>query len=175
MPKGIVPIYTQFASGTSNTITMQNIPQTFTDLKIVMSLRGNSATDVAQGAYIQFNGIGGSSYSGTTLRNNGGTINSYRSSGSNAVLELDIPNSLQATGTHGSVEVYIPNYRSNIFKQMFIDVVKEDGSNTTPTFNILRANVLRANVPIVSFQVGTNITAPNFTQHSSITLYGISR
>ena len=173
MPKGMIPIFTRNISGVNN-ITLQNIPQTFNDLKIVMSLRCASATDSAQGAYIQFNGIGGTSYSGLSLRNTNNSVSSYRSNGSNAILELDIPNSANETNIFGFVEVYIPNYTSNLFKQILANVAKEDNTTTGFTYNILRGNLFRANGPITSMQIGTNITSPNFANGSTITLYGIA-
>lgn len=170
----MVPIYTRDIGG-ANQVAFNNIPQTYTDLKIVVSARAASATDVAQGIYFQFNGDGSANYSGITLRNASNALNAYRSNASNAFLEFDITNSANGSGHYSVVELYIPNYAGNMFKQAIGNGVKEDNNTTGYTYNILRANLLRTNSPIRIVTIGTNITAPNFAGGSTVTLYGISK
>ena len=170
----MVPIYTRDIGG-ANAVTFINIPQTYTDLKIVVSARAASATDAAQGIYFQFNGDGSLNYSGVTLRNLANAANAYRTNGGNAFLEFDITNSANGTGHYSTVDLYIPNYTSNIFKQAIGHAIKEDNTTATYGFNILRANLLRTNSPIRIITIGTNITAPNFAGGSTVTIYGISK
>lgn len=174
MPKGMQAIYTR-AIGAVNAVTFANIPQTYTDLKVVMSVRAASGTDVAQGVYCQFNGDGSLNYSGVTLRNASNAVNVYRSNSSNAMLELDITNSANQANIFTYVDIYIPNYTSNRFKQIIAHSAKEDNNTASYTYNILRSNLFRSNAPITALQIGTNISAPNFATGSTITLYGISR
>lgn len=168
------PIFTRNLSG-SNQVAFLNIPQTYTDLKLVVSARAASGTDAAQGIYMQLNSDGSAIYSGTTLRNASNAANAYRSNGSNAFLEFDINSSNNTTNNYASVEIYIPNYTSNSFKQVIAETAKEDNSSNTLTYNILRANLFRSNAPISIITIGTNIAAPNFATHSTATLYGISK
>ena len=171
----MVPIYTRDIGG-ANQVAFSNIPQTYTDLKIVVSARAASATDTAQGIYFQFNGDGSANYSGVTLRNASNVLNAYRSNGSNAFLEFDITNSANGTGHYSAVELYIPNYAGNVFKQAIGSSVKEDNATAGGyTYNILRANLLKTNSPITIVTIGTNITAPNFAGGSTVTIYGISK
>ena len=174
MPKGMVPIFTRDIGGV-NSAVFSNIPQTYTDLKIVVSARAGSATDVAQGVFFQFNGDGSSNYSGTTLRNASNSVNAYRSNASNALLEFDITNSANGSGHYSAVDLYIPNYAGNMFKQVIGHSVKEDNNTTGYTYNIIRSNLLRTNSPIRIITIGTNITAPNFAGGSTVTIYGISK
>lgn len=174
MPKGMQPIFTRNLSG-ANSATFINIPQTYTDLKLVVSARAASGTDTAQGIYMQLNGDPSLVYSGVTLRNASNSANAYRSNGSNAFLEFDINSSNNTANNYTSVEIYIPNYTSNTFKQVIAETAKEDNSSSSFTYNIIRANLYKSNAPITSFQIGTNISAPNFAAHSTATLYGISK
>jgi hypothetical protein len=175
MPKGMVPIYTRDIGG-ANAVTFTNIPQTYTDLKIVISARAASGTDAAQGLYFQFNGDGSTNYSGITLRNLSNALNAYRTNGGNAFLEFDITNSANGSNHYSAVDLYIPNYTSNIFKQAIGHSIKEDNTTASSyTYNILRANLLKTNAPIRIITIGTNITAPNFAGGSTVTIYGISK
>jgi hypothetical protein len=175
MPKGMVPIYTRDIGGANQAI-FNNIPQTYTDLKIVISARAASATDVAQGLYFQFNGDGSTNYSGITLRNFSNALNAYRTNSANAFLEFDITNSANGTGHYSIVDLYIPNYAGNVFKQAIGHSLKEDNATAGSfTYNILRANLFRSNAPIRTITIGTNITAPNFAGGSTVTIYGISK
>jgi hypothetical protein len=174
MPKGMQAIFTKNISG-ANFYTFNNIPQTYTDLKIVVSARTATGTEAAQGIYLQPMTDGSLLYSGTTLRNLSNSASSYRTSGNNAWLEFDINSSNNTSNNYAIVEVYIPNYTSNVFKQVIGDVAKEDNSSSGFTYNILRANLFRSNGPITAIQLGTNISAPNFAAESTVTIYGISK
>jgi len=168
------PIYTRTLDTAVNVFAFNNIPQTFTDLQLVISARatGNSGN---QGVYIQLNTDGGLNYSGTTLRGMGSSVDSYRSSGNNAFLEIEIPNELSTTNTFSNMSVYIPNYTSSNFKQVIVDNVKESNSATTAIMLQLRANLWRNTNPITKIDIGTNISAPNFFGGSTFTLYGITK
>lgn len=168
------PIYTQTLTTAVNSLYFTNIPQTFTDLQLVISARA-TASSANQGMYIQLNGDGGLNYSGTNLRGLGSSTDSYRSSGSNAFLEIELPNELSTANTFSSTSVYIPNYTSSNFKQVIIDSVKENNHATTAIILLLRANLWRSTSPITSINMGTNITAPNFAGNSTFTLYGITK
>ena len=170
------PIYTQtLAVGSAtNTLAFNNIPQTFTDLQLVISARVTLST-ASQAMYVQFNTDSGLNYSGTTLRGTGASANSYRSSSNNAFLEIDLPNELNTANTYSNLSIYIPNYTSSNFKQVIIDDAKESNSASTETMLILRANLWRSTSPITKIDIGTNITAPNFAGNSTFTLYGITK
>lgn len=174
MPKGMQPIYSYTISTAINSFSFVNIPQTYTDLKIVISARA-SLTSANQGSYIQFNSDGANNYSQTVFRGFGSSIDSYRSSNNNAFLEIDIPNGLSTSNVFSNIEVYIPNYTTSLFKQVIIDNAKENNSASTDVMLQLKSHLYRSNAPIMSITFGTNITAPNYIGGSTFTLYGISR
>lgn len=174
MPKGMQAIFTKNISG-ANVYTFSNIPQNYTDLRILISARAASGTEAAQGIYIQPMADGSLLYSGTTVRNLQGSANSYRTTNGNAFLELDINGSNTTSNLYALVDVYIPNYSSSHFKQVLTEVAKEDNSTGTYTYNILRGNLYRSNRPITAIQIGTNIYAPNFASESTVTIYGIAK
>lgn len=77
MPAGstYTPIATNTVSGTSTaTVTFSSIAGTYTDLIIV----ANGSISVNDNTYVQFNGSGGTAYSGTYLSGNGTTAASGR-------------------------------------------------------------------------------------------------
>jgi hypothetical protein len=175
MPKGMQPIYTQTISSGVNSLAFTNIPQTYTDLLLLVSARATGST-ANQGHYIQFNGIGATAYAGTSLRGLGSSsFDTYRTSGNNAFLQIEIPNDLNTSNAFSNESIYIPNYTSGFFKQVIIDNVKESNSASTAIELMLRANLLLNTAPITSIAFGTNISAPNFATGSTFTLYGISR
>lgn len=167
-------IYTQTITSSTNVIFFNNIPQTYTDLMLLISARC-SGTSANQGHYIQINSDGTLLYSGTTLRGNGSSPDSYRSNGNNAFLEIEIPNDLNASNVFSSENIYITNYTNNTPKQVIIDSVRENNSVSTAVNMTFRANLYRGNAPVTSLGIGTNISAPNFIAGSTFTLYGISR
>jgi hypothetical protein len=115
------------ASGAAS-IEFTNIPQTFTDLKIVISAREDNAGGGGGTCYIQFNGDTGSNYSWRRLNGNGSTASS--SSGS-SVAQLDVAIQGVSTATasvFGSGEIYIPNYTSSNYKSVSADSVYENNA-----------------------------------------------
>jgi hypothetical protein len=69
------PIATTTVSGTSSaTVTFSSIAGTYTDLIIV----ANGSITVTDDTYVQFNGFGGTGYSGTYIAGNGSAASSGR-------------------------------------------------------------------------------------------------
>ena len=171
------PIYTQtLAVGSSvNTVNFNNIPQTFTDLKVVISARATGSAN-NQGMFVQFSGDGGNNYSDTLLRAVSGSVDSYRNTSTNAFRELEIPNDLCTANTFSSIEMYIPNYANTSYKkQAIIDLAKESNSTNAPAMLQLRADLWSNTAAITSIGFGTNISAPNFSSYSTFSLYGVLR
>ena len=164
------PIYTQTVSGTSTiAITFNNIPQTFTDLKIAISARANSFNTSLQ-LTMSVNVDSSSLYSTTYLYGSGSATSSSRQSTTYWLLG-NINNAGQTSNTFNSVDCYLPNYVGSNFKQMIADSVTEN--NATAADQWLIANLYRSTNPITSLSVGIfgQIIAPN----STFTLYGITK
>jgi hypothetical protein len=164
------PIYTQtVGSGGVSSVTFNNIPQTFTDLKIVFSGRTSDTGNDRAVPFVWVNGTGDNS-TNTRLyaipnvangsdRSSGGFIG-YASTATNTA------------NTFGSQEIYIPNYTSANFKQMIVDGVSESNS-TTQTGLTLVATMFRTTSAVTSFSIISS--AGNWVQYSTFTLYGITR
>ena len=170
MPKGMQAIYTQNASGSAATITFNNIPQTYTDLKVVVGGRGGQA-QVYQQTYYRFNGDAGTNYSATSIQGTGSGTGSYRESaqtrGSGGLLN----GSTATANSFGNLEFHIPNYTSGIFKQVWIEYINE--TNGVAAYQGLEAGVYRSSAPITSLEINTFGAA--LAASTTVTLYGISR
>ena len=172
MPKGMQAIYSNSFSGGVGTINFNNIPQTYTDLKILVSQRNSSG-----GAYepLAFRfGSGDAVYSSTAVFGDGSAAQSARVGAANGYLSynggLAVTGGTATANTFGIYEVYIPNYTGTQFKQFTIDAVTE---NVGAAHCDLGAGLFLSNSPITFLQVGGYTAQP--VTGTSISIYGISR
>ena len=165
----MIPISTvTVGSGGASTIDFVNIPQIYTDLKIVISAR-SSASGVQERFKAVFNGST-SDYTLRWLGNAAGSAVSYTRTdfGDNQLNYM--PGSTATTSTFGNAEIYITNYTSSNFKSISVDGVMENNS-TTVYFGLL-AGLWSNTSPITSFTISAG---QPFVQYSSATLYGIRK
>lgn len=168
-------IYTQTVSGSSTTaLLFNNIPQTYTDLLIRCSYRSanNSAGYTTQ---VLPNNIGGNGvYSHRTLHGNGSgaasSINAI-SSGITYGYGGQINEASTTSNVFTSMDIYIPNYTSGIFKQFFVDGVTEN--NATTAWQFMIANLFQITAPIRSIYVSP--FSQTLVAGTSVTIYGISK
>jgi hypothetical protein len=173
MPNTYKLIATLTANGTSSFYQFTSIPQNFTDLKLVVSGRGDTATATTQGFYVQVVGVT-SGYSGIYLQYYDNTTRSYSNSGNNAWLEQPLNNAANTANIFNNAEIYIPNYTSSNNKSASFDVVKEQNSSGGLfTYSSMMTGLLQNTSAITALEVGSNITAPNWTTGSTFSLYGI--
>ena len=107
----------------SNSITFSNIPQTFTDLRLVASIRGTNTSPVYTAVTIAFNGT--STSTNWTRKQLEGGDSAAGSYSSNASALGYYPSATMTASTFGNVEMYIPNYTSSNYKSISIDSVGE--------------------------------------------------
>ena len=147
--------------GGAASIEFTSIPATFTDLKVVMSLRmSDSATQILlslNGSTSNFSarwllGDGSSALSGTLARYVGAST----------------PSSFTAT-TFGNAELYIPNYAGSTNKSYSADAVVEN--NATSGYQTFVAGLWSVTSAITSLTLTGN--TGNYVQYSSASLYGI--
>lgn len=163
-------IYTQTASGSAATITFNNIPQTYTDLKIVVSGRGGQAA-VYQQTYWRINGDTGSNYSATSIQGTGAGTASYRES-SQTRGSLGLLNGSTATASSfGINEMWIYSYANSMNKQVINEYVTE--TNSATAYQGIESGLYRSNTPVTSFEINTFGAA--IAANTTVTLYGISR
>jgi hypothetical protein len=146
-------------------VDFTNIPQTYTDLRVVMSVRSANASNF-DNPRISING----STSGFTRRE---LYAESGSVGSESVADRIIGNCPAANvtaSTFGSLEFYLPNYTSSNYKSWSSDSVTENNSTTISMWLLagLWSNTTAVSTITVSLQ-----TSSNFAQHSTFTLYGV--
>ena len=157
-------------SGGASSISFTNIPQTYTDLKLVVSARGTaSGVGDIDNYRVVFNGLD-SSKSGIVAL----VIVSSASSYSYSELYAWLPSTGATSSTFSNTEFYIPNYSGSTYKSLSIDGVTEDNvtSNTGP-YASLYAGLWSNSAPINSITLYPNGSA-NFAQYSTFYLYCIS-
>lgn len=153
-------------SGGAANIDFTSIPQTFTDLKIVLSGR---ATSTNATLIIYFNND--TTAANYTFRN----INTVNGSTavSNSATQPWISSAVNDSGFTASVfassEIYIPNYTSANNKSFSADSVNENNAATTNM--ALNANIW-SNTSAIT-RITLDPFGGDFAQYSTATLYGI--
>jgi hypothetical protein len=171
MAKTYSAIQTYTLTANTSSVTFSNIPQNFTDLKIVISARG-SAEYAATNLKMQVGNatVSTSGYSEKLLYTTNGT--SVVGYGQSAQVQSDLqyfPLATSTANTFSNNEIYIPNYTGSNAKSFNIDSVSED--NTTAVILAMTAG-LSSNTSAINIITFTPNTG-NFAQYSTFTLYGI--
>ena len=158
-------------------ISFTNIPQTFTDLKIVVSARSTSAA-----AYDVFGltlNTSGSGFTNISLYGNGSAGNVYSQADTTftagdvygRVITAATPTSSQTASVFSSFELYIPNYTGGGKKTVSIDAVAE--TNDAISYSVGFDAALSPSVGAVT-EMGFKLKDGSFVQYSTFSLYGIS-
>jgi hypothetical protein len=161
-------IATTSLNAATSSISFSNIPQGYTDLKIVLSLRA-STTSGNSNCFIYLNGVTGTSYSQRRLSGDGTNV-TFDSQTSYPWVDMTnaIPNATYTANTFANAEIYIPDYTSSNHKSLRVDFVGEN--NATTAYAYLTAGLFTSTSAITSLVIdGTD----NFVQYSTATLYGI--
>jgi hypothetical protein len=177
MPKGMQPIYTVNLGTAAGYFYFNNIPQNYTDLKVVFSYKSNSTTDTGSYIVTQYNGDTNTNYSYTMVYQ---AISDYGTSvisgrGSNETYHAYSRFATSTTASWGAntfttFEIDYPNYSSIRFKQVLAQVsAPSTGTNYSST---QYAQLWRNNSPITSMIFSSPVV---FAAGSTATLYGISR
>jgi hypothetical protein len=147
-------------SGGAASIDLTSIPGTFTDIMLLTSLRstGNSVVRLT------FNSTG-TTYAEKILQGDGGTASSFNETN---FAGHTVP-STHTASTFDSKTIYIPNYAGSTAKTFSIDSVSENNASTA--YQNLIAGSWNGTGAITSI----SLTASNFAEFSSVTLYGISK
>ena len=147
-------------------IEFTSIPNTFTDLVFLWSLRatGNGNDNVGD-TTVTFNG----SSANFTFRYLGGQgINAFSASGTSGFLGWH-PSNTATSNTFGNSSLYIPNYTGSTNKSYSVDQVSEN--NATVTYSSIVAGLWSNTATISSVAFFTS--ASTFAIGSTISLYGI--
>jgi len=158
-------------SGGAASIAFTSIPQTYTDLMMVMSIRTNRAS-VADYAAVSFNSST-SSFSLRLLIGDGSTTssNSYTTSPDSRIVGQAVGDSSTAS-VFSNGSLYIPNYASSNYKSYSFDAAREN--NTSGNEMSLGAGLWSDTAAITSIAI-TSWGSATLLQYSSASLYGISK
>jgi hypothetical protein len=160
-------------SGGSASIDFTSIPQTYTDLKIVLSARDNRTSAVNDFARLAFNSdTTNGNYTGILLYADGSAINSYTFTSAAAYRyggEINGPSS--TANCFSNNEIYIPNYRSSNNKSYSSENVVE--MNSTTGLGTMAAGLWSNTAAITSISL-TPANGTLFLEYTSATLYGVA-
>jgi hypothetical protein len=146
-------------------IEFTSIPQTYTDLLILMSMRNSEAEG---SGYIEFN-LTASGYSRLRISGNG----TGAASNTN-ITDYIIGRSDYTANTFSNSTIYIPNYTSSNNKTYSVETVNEN--NATAISMHLVAGLWANTNAITSFKLTPQpVTTPNFITDSTVSLYGITK
>lgn len=158
----------ELASGQAS-ITFNSIPQIYTDLVLVCSLRGNRY------AGLSLNGSTANT-SSRTLWGTGSTVMSanYTSLPFSNII-LTVAKDTSTASTFGNASIYIANYTGSTAKSVSIDSVGEN--NGAAAEQIMGAGLWNNTSAITSLTLTSlddnGAASGTFAQYSSATLYGI--
>ena len=144
----------------ASSITFSSIPQTFTDLLLVTSLRWSSTID--DNFYLIFNS-NTSSYSYRHLRGNGSNAASGNLSSQSSLWTGWTLGSNFTANTFSNTSHYIPNYAGSTNKSYSIDSVME--TNATTAYAVLAAGLWSNTAAITSITLAPGV-GTNFVQYS---------
>jgi hypothetical protein len=153
-------------SGGASSIDFTSIPQTFTDLKIVVSAR-SSRSAVSDWTSIQFNS-NTSNYSMRVLAGSG----TLAESATDTSIYLPCAGNTATASIFGNSEYYIPNYTSANNKSVSGDGINEN--NATAAVSYLIAGLWSNTAAITSIKLQMLTSGQTFSQYSTATLYGVS-
>jgi hypothetical protein len=152
-------------------ITFSSIPQTMTDLVLLVSARTtNPSGNYWNNIRVTFNGSS-TGYSERYLYGTGAGTGSGTSATS--YLEFQYAVSAQGTtsNTFSNLSLYIPNYRTSNNKSVSVDSVTEN--NATNALANITAGLWSNSAAITSITLNGEANGGQFAAYTSATLYGV--
>jgi hypothetical protein len=152
-------------------ITFSSIPQNYSDLVILSSLRGDSGSGLGNvGVYLTINGLSTNRAAKWLYGSGAGSKGSISISGASIGAVLPVASS--TSNTFSNLYIYLPNYSGNTNKSFSVDNVAPQ--NSTDIYELdLSSNLWSSTAPITSLAI--SVSNGNLVQGSSATLYGINR
>jgi hypothetical protein len=156
-------------SGGAAEFVFDSLPQNFTDLYIVHSTRQSGGVSFA-GVNTQFNSNATNNTSRRLYGTGSATASDNQAPGV-AIPTGDANAASSTSNTFTTVTMYVPNYTGNTFKSTSSESVSEN--NATQAFQFIVAGLLSNTAAIT--RVAISSTNGNFVQHSSASIYGITK
>jgi hypothetical protein len=146
-------------------VSFTSIPNTYTDLQFLCSVKSTRIGNDAENFYIKFNGSS-SSFSARSLGGDGSSAFSFTGTNYAGVVDGDTSAS---TNTFANLAIYIPNYAGSNNKSYSVDSVSE--ANATLVYALLTAGLWSSSAAITS--VDFNVEFTTIAANSTFYLYGI--
>jgi hypothetical protein len=159
-------ISTVNGTGSSGTISLTSIPQTFTDLYLTFSLRSTTAA-VTDYPYILFNG----STTGYTIRTLSGNGSSATSQNISLLYIGAIDGANATSNTYSNIGLTIPNYASSNKKTTSSEEAMENNATSAEIYIIAGLWDNTAAITSIDVVLGSG----NYTSFSTVSLYGITK
>jgi hypothetical protein len=159
----------EVGSGGANSIEFTSIPQIYTDLLVVFSVRAVSGTFPSSS--ISLNSYGTGSYSRIGFKGSGTTASNDTATETEFYLS-QMPGSGNTANSFTNAEVYISNYAVTTLKTLRSNLISEQ--DDTQAYQALNSGAWNQTSPITSLSIGTYGRTINLAQYSSATLYGIT-
>jgi hypothetical protein len=159
----LIETYTVPSATTQASIVFTDIPETFTDLKILFSLR--NATSPNTTGKIKFNNST-SSYAGKTIYANASGYDTVNSTGG-MFFAMSVP--AYTANTFGNGMAYITNYASSNYKT----IIGESTSETNDTVSYINISGSTWSVTDAITIVSLVCDAGAFDALTTVSLYGI--
>lgn len=157
-------------AGGAASISFTGIPQTGTDLLIVLSGRGDAAA-IQQPIFTRINGTTGTFYSERQLYGTGSAAASTNRSAGSEFRYVYMTGSSTTSSTFSNTSIYIPNYTSANNKSVSIESTVEN--NATGSWQNINAGLWSSTAAITSLSLLPD--AANFVQYSTASLYTITK
>ena len=161
-----VPIATQTLGSAVGSVTFSSIPGTYTDLVLVLSARGTTAS-ASTSVYCTTN-VTGTNYSSTWLVGNGLFAASSRYSTISQCYLGYISGASNPTGSFGTIVANFMNYSNTTTNKTIIS-----RGNVAEAEADLYVSLIRSTSALTSITVGEG-GGNNFLAGSTFTLYGIA-
>lgn len=168
MPATYEPIATTTLSSAASTLTFSSIPNTFTDLRLVIVGR-TTRVDTQDPIYVRVNGDTASNYSQTALEGDGTTALSSRSTSISLWQPANFPAANAAANLFGLCTMDFFSYAGSTNKTVLSTNERDmNGSGAV----VRRVHLWRSTSAITSIEF-TSGSSSNFVVGTTATLYGI--
>jgi hypothetical protein len=156
-------------AGGAASIDFTSIPNTYTDLQVVLSVR-SGASFTRRVPTLTVNGSSANDYRDLYLLGNGSSASSAQDVPPQPnMLIWDAPAANATANTFSNIGVYIPNYASTTtYKSISSDGVTEDNAAANTMAFVAALYMQNTAISRLTF-----VVQGNFVQHSTAYLYGI--
>lgn len=173
MPSTYTLITSNVLGSAATTVTFSSIPQTYTDLVLMASIR-TSRSNYLDEIMLQFNGDTTTNYSATVATGNAGAGAASQVSNNTSTRFISVDSSTATSNTFSNTEIYIPNYTETANKQISASTVVENNDANNYMVRAV-ANLYRGSSAITSITCQSYFDPGvlTFLTGSSFYLYGI--